>query len=691
MTWFQVFTNFDQQAAYSDTGPPENRNHGLQSPACLGYSADRAGLLQTMGMLAVCGVLTLAAWSTGLAAPDEPLQPKAAEGNEAIKGPPKVNPGPSANELETWRQAIVHTKRPRKGCFTAKYPATAWTEVPCIKPPNTPFLRAKGIRPLNVGNGTDFSAQPASGLISEADGSFDQVTGVTSEFMLLNGKQSPGVFSLQLNTQIGFPTSACGQVSGCTGWQQFIFSNGGCGGNGSACAYIQSWLFGFGSTCPSGWSASSGGCLINSANAVTFAPIAISQLATVRLTGQVTSAGDAVTLTVGDTVYSAPGDNNIPDLGQHWQIAEFNIFGNGDLSEAVFNTGSTLVVRTVVDSGTTSPPTCDAQGFTGETNNLTLTSTAIPPPENAPVYLLASRQPLAPGYPASPFGPSLVFTESNADGVVQADCADAITVGDTHVTTFSGLHYDFQAAGDFVLLDSPGFSVHTRQVSGAPTWPNTALNKAIVTQMGATRVEIYVEPERVYVDGKPTTVAVNEPLLLPSGVQVAHHGSEYDITDADGNAVRATLYGVFIDATVGLGKTPAPHARGLLGTPGASAVQLVTADGAILKEPVSFNDLYQKFGESWRVPAAKRLFTEENRATAGNPNAPIFAQDLTSEQKAHALAACKAAGIVNQDLLDDCTLDTTVLHDDVAVNAFTKVHAPIRVIRPVLQAKPAAQ
>jgi hypothetical protein len=653
------------------------------------------GLLQTIRMLGVCAVLTMVACSTGLAASDEPPQmhpapkPETAQGNQATKAPPKVNPTPSANELESWRQAIVHTKRPRKACFTAKYPATAWTEVPCIKPPNTPFLRARGIRPSTVGNGTDFSAQPASGLISEADGLFDQVTGVTSEYMLLNGKQSPGVFSLQLNTQM-FTTSACGQTSGCTGWQQFIFSNGGCGGNGSACAYIQSWLFGYGSTCPPGWSGSFGGCLINSANAVTFAPIAISQLATVRLTGQAAGAGDTVTLTVGDTVYSAPGDSNIPDLGQHWQIAEFNIFGNGDASEAVFNTGSTLVVRTVVDSGTTSPPTCDQQGFTGETNNLTLTSTAIPPPENAPVYLMASHLPVLPGYPASPFGPSLVFTESNADGVVQVDCADALTIGDTHLTTFSGLHYDFQASGDFVLLDSAGFSVHVRQVSGAPTWPNTAINKAIVAQMDGTRVEIYVEPERLYVDGKPTTVA-DEPLLLPTGVQVVHHGSEYDITGAGGNAVRATLYGVFIDATVGLGKTPSPHASGLLGTPGASAVQLVTADGAILKEPVSFSDLYNKYGESWRVPAAKRLFTEEIRTTAGNPDAPIFAQDLTSDQKAHALAACKAAGIVNQDLLDDCTLDTTVLHDDVAVNAFTKVHAPIRVIRPVLQAKPAAQ
>jgi hypothetical protein len=148
-------------------------------------------LLLTIRTLGVCATLTTVAWSTGLAAPslpsasDEPPlmhsapKPKTTQGNQA-KVPPKVNPTPSANELESWRQAIVHTKRPRKACFTAKYPDTTWTEVPCIKPPNTPFLRASGTRPLTVvGNGSDFSAQPASGLISEADGLFDKVTGVT--------------------------------------------------------------------------------------------------------------------------------------------------------------------------------------------------------------------------------------------------------------------------------------------------------------------------------------------------------------------------------------------------------------------------------------------------------------------------------------------------------------------------------
>lgn len=119
--------------------------------------------------------------------------------------------------------------------------------------------------------------------------------------------------------------------------------------------------------------------------------------------------------------------------------------------------------------------------------------------------------------------------------------------------------------------------MHARQVSGAPTWPNASVNKAIVAQMGTTRVEVYVEPERLYVDGKPTNLADGQNLLLPTGVQVVHHGSEYDITSASGDAVRATLYGVLIDATVGLGKTPAPT-RGLLGTPGASAQELVAAN-----------------------------------------------------------------------------------------------------------------
>ena len=72
-----------------------------------------------------------------------------------------------------------------------------------------------------------------------------------------------------------------------------------------------------------------------------------------------------------------------------------------------------------------------------------------------------------------------------------SNCAAATSVGDTHLTTFNGLLYDFQASGDFVLAQvDPDFVVQTRQVSGAPTWPDASVNSAVATRMGKTKVAV---------------------------------------------------------------------------------------------------------------------------------------------------------------------------------------------------------
>ena len=139
---------------------------------------------------------------------------------------------------------------------------------------------------------------------------------------------------------------------------------------------------------------------------------------------------------MGGTPYQATGDNRFPDLGSQWNEAEFNVFGGGNSSAATFNSGSNLVVRTEVISGTTAGPGCDLRTFTGESTNLTL--------GNSPVLS-----------PALTPGPALVFSESNpapSGGV--ASCLDAVSLGDTHLRTFGGLLYDFQATGDFLLADT---------------------------------------------------------------------------------------------------------------------------------------------------------------------------------------------------------------------------------------------
>src|ERR1700751_1137465 len=68
-----------------------------------------------------------------------------------------------------------------------------------------------------------------------------------------------------------------------------------------------------------------------------------------------------------------------------------------------------------------------------------------------------------------------------------APVAAAFSIGDTHLRTFNGLFYDFQAAGDFILAEvEPNFTVHTRQVSGAPTWPDATVNQGVGARLGRT-------------------------------------------------------------------------------------------------------------------------------------------------------------------------------------------------------------
>src|SRR5260370_13133422 len=142
------------------------------------------------------------------------------------------------------------------------------------------------------------------------------------------------------------------------------------------------------------------------------------------------------------------------------------------------------------------PPTCDSVGFTGETNNLTLVT--------APVLTQANDLNWT----------SIAFTETN-NAPTPVSCSSADSIGDTHLTTFAGLYYDFQASGDFLLASTPDFVVQARQASAAPTWPNASLNTGIAPQMRNTRVAVYVEPDRGVVDGQAKGLADGQGLELP--------------------------------------------------------------------------------------------------------------------------------------------------------------------------------
>ena len=267
-----------------------------------------------------------------------------------------------AQAQESWRETIVRTDVPGEGCFSAAYPSVTWLKVSCTVAPNLPYLPRGRTAAQTVGNGVDYVAETLK-LTSRSVGTFPTVTGVKSE----NDGGKANDYSLQLNSNF-MTTAVCNGHSGCQSWQQFVYSSG------YQVAFMQYWLINYGNTCPSGWMSYSGDCYKNSAAVSVSAGTPITQLAKLKLSGNSVKNGkDTLIFTTGTTAHSTSGKDSVVDLATGWNQSEFNVIGDGNGSQAVFNKGASITVKISVTDGTTKAPTCVADGgTTAETNNLTL-------------------------------------------------------------------------------------------------------------------------------------------------------------------------------------------------------------------------------------------------------------------------------------------------------------------------------
>ncbi|MDI1459830.1 hypothetical protein QEZ54_02510 [Catellatospora sp. KI3] len=567
-----------------------------------------------------------------------------------------IDTHPSLAAQQDWQTRISQLAKPAQGCFTAVYPAVEWQRAACVTPSKNPMVPRPaapnnprtGPRPMVVGNGDDLSAKAPSGFIFNAIGSFDNVSGVTSVSSPPGGVGAPvaNAYSLQLNTDF-FVSTACAASPdpNCRGWEQFIFANNGTSGM----SFIQYWLIFYNAPCPAGWFTYAIHCYRNSPTAVGVPNQPITNLANLRVSGTANPGSDSVTTFVGLTAYTTAGGNYV-NAAAGWKIAEFNVFGDGGGFSANFNPGASLTVRTRINYGGTAAPICVAQGFTGETNNLSFGS---PPP------------------PPTPPGPAILFTE-NTSNTGTANCAYATAVGDTHEHTFSGLSYDFQASGDFIEARTSGFEVQSRKVSGAPNWPNTSINACVGTRSGSTSVVVALGP-KLYVNGK--AVLLNSGQLALPGVVVNRSGNTYTVVNDAGDSMKAVVNPLYVDLSVGMGTWPT-SVRGLLANPNNDVTKLEAADGTIFNVPLSFSDLYNVYGQSWRVPPTSNLLTAcSGQVQAGNPSRPFFANDLPQDLREQAETTCIRAEI-HQAWLNNCTLDVAVLGEN-AVKVYIGAAPPV--------------
>jgi hypothetical protein len=280
-----------------------------------------------------------------------------------------------------WRSAVEESTPSEKGCFQASYPDLVWASVECkvAHPRFHPVFHKPAAGDEEVtGNGHDYVAKSVF-HIKKTLGSFPSVTGVTHEHSVGvaafggGGILGPNEYTLQVNTNYTGSTAACMDHSGCTVWQQFIYSPD-YNTEGEAAVFMQYWLINWGgSACPIGFASAGGGDCYANSNYVAAPDLKVNDASLLQQTisGTVNGATDTVVFNNGSTAYSVSGPDSVLDISTVWTESEFNIVGNAGGSRAVFNAGSSVTVNVALTNGHTAAPACvNNHGSTGETNNL---------------------------------------------------------------------------------------------------------------------------------------------------------------------------------------------------------------------------------------------------------------------------------------------------------------------------------
>jgi hypothetical protein len=194
---------------------------------------------------------------------------------------------------------------------------------------------------------------------------------------------------------------------------------------------------------------------------------------------------------------------------------------------------------------------------------------------------------------------------------------DGGAIGDPHLISFDGFHYDFQATGDFLLLrglDS-NLEVQTRQMPWVYN-PATTINTALATVVDGNRVEFYVDQPLPLIDNQPLSLEVGQSQALGQGsitrTAISGYGMPgdlYTLTQANGDELKISVYKDFlIDVNIDLAGTK--NVMGLLGNNNDNSEDdLLLRDGTSLTNPLAPENLYGAFSSSWQIPENESLFS----------------------------------------------------------------------------------
>ena len=281
--------------------------------------------------------------------------------------------------------------------------------------------------------------------------------------------------------------------------------------------------------------------------------------------------------------------------------------------------------------------------------------------------------------------------------------------GDPHIHTVDGKRYDFQAAGEFILLrDRDGLEIQARQTPVLTAAPITdaysgltacvSLNTAVAARVGSHRISYQPGQERgqliFYLDGKPAR-------LTAEGIDLEGH--RVSAFDAGGAAALRIDYAHNAVVTVtpnfwssrglwylnvSVSRTQADE--GVMGSiPQDSWLPLLSSGASLGPKPASLHDryiaLYRTFADSWRLTEQSSLFVYEPGTStstftdrdwpAEQPPCKLKRQfQIPGTQVPEGMAVEKAEricnGVTDKGLHADCVFDVATTGDESFAKAY---------------------
>lgn len=245
--------------------------------------------------------------------------------------------------------------------------------------------------------------------------------------------------------------------------------------------------------------------------------------------------------------------------------------------------------------------------------------------------------------------------------------------GEPHVTTFDGFDYDMQAVGEFIAMSSNDIEVQSRTQPFRDS-DRISMGTAVAVGIDEHRVTVNIDADRdeiIRIDGD--AVSLDDLRKESRSLGEATLNVVGDTLQVDLGDDRVTIANLeereFIDLYLDFDSNDLVT-EGLLGNAnGDPTDDFTTRDGEVLDQPLSHDELYGTFVESWRITQDESLFDyetgtdTETYTDTSMPAATMTVADLNGRDRTRAEAVCRAAGIENEAVLESCVFDYAITGD----------------------------